>query len=91
MMKDLKLKPQTWVVVADGEKALFLINRGDAEYPNLDVFREEEHDNPPAREWAEIDIEAWRERFRRSPVKRVKYDGFLRNMENAARNADRQP
>ncbi|RED13749.1 hypothetical protein POI8812_02144 [Pontivivens insulae] len=52
MMKDLKLKPQTWVVVADGEKALFLINRGDAEYPNLDVFREEEHDNPPAREWA---------------------------------------
>ena len=41
----------------------------------------------PAREWAEIDIEAWRERFRRSPVKRVKYEGFLRNMENAARNA----
>ena len=41
----------------------------------------------PAHEWAEIDIEAWRERFRRSPVKRVKYEGFLRNMENAARNA----
>ena len=39
----------------------------------------------PAREWAEIDIEAWRERFRRSPVKRTKYEGFLRNMENAAR------
>lgn len=43
----------------------------------------------PAREWSEIDIEAWRERFRRSPVKRVKYEGFLRNMENAARNAAR--
>jgi len=46
--------------------------------------------NTPAREWAEIDVEAWRERFRRSPVKRTKVDGFLRNMENAARNADRE-
>ena len=41
----------------------------------------------PAREWAEIDLDAWRERFRKSPVKRAKYDGFLRNMDNAARNA----
>lgn len=45
--------------------------------------------NTPAREWAEINLEAWRERFRRSPVKRTKYEGFLRNMENAARNAER--
>ena len=43
----------------------------------------------PAAEWLEIDLEAWRERFRRSPVKRSKYEGFLRNMENAARNARR--
>ena len=43
----------------------------------------------PAREWAEISLEAWRERFRRSPVKRSKYEGFLRNVENAARNAGR--
>ena len=41
----------------------------------------------PAAEWAEIRLEAWRERFRRSPVKRAKVEGFLRNMENAARNA----
>ena len=41
----------------------------------------------PAAEWAEISLEAWRERFRRSPVKRTKVEGFLRNMENAARNA----
>ncbi|QPH54990.1 host attachment family protein [Pontivivens ytuae] len=51
-MKDFKLKPETWVVVADGEKALFMVNRGDAEYPNLDVIREEEQDNPPTREQA---------------------------------------
>ena len=41
----------------------------------------------PAAEWAEISLEAWRERFRRSPVKRSKAEGFLRNMEIAARNA----
>lgn len=40
----------TWVLVADGEKALFLRNNGDAEYPLLDVIREESHDNPPTRE-----------------------------------------
>ena len=51
-MKDLQLKPQTWVVIADGEKALFMVNKGDAEYPNLHVFREEEQDNPPNREQA---------------------------------------
>ena len=51
-MKDFQLKSNSWVVVADGEKALFLVNKGDAEYPNLDVFREEEQDNPPNREQA---------------------------------------
>ncbi|WP_316014056.1 host attachment family protein [Roseobacter sp. HKCCA0434] len=51
-MKDLQVKEGTWVVVADGEKALFLVNKGDAEHPNLDVFREEEQDNPPTREQA---------------------------------------
>lgn len=40
----------TFVVVADGEKALFLRNVGDAEYPNLEVVREIEHPNPPSRE-----------------------------------------
>ena len=43
----------------------------------------------PAAEWAEVSLEAWRERFRRSPVKRATYEGFLRNVENAARNAGR--
>ena len=51
-MKDLQLKPQTWVVIANGEKALFMVNKGDAEHPHLDVFREEEQDNPPNREQA---------------------------------------
>lgn len=37
----------TWVLVADGEKALFLRNIGDADDPNLEVFREEDQDNPP--------------------------------------------
>ena len=42
----------------------------------------------PAREWAEIDLEAFRERFRKSPVKRVKHDGFVRNAKNAATSTD---
>ena len=49
-MKDIALKHEGWVVVADGEKALFLFNEGDEVYPNLKVFREMEHENPPSRE-----------------------------------------
>lgn len=40
----------TWVLVADGEKALFLRNVTDADDPNLEVFREEEQDNPATRD-----------------------------------------
>lgn len=40
----------TWVLIADGEKALFLENQGDDDYPFLEVFREESQDNPPDRE-----------------------------------------
>ncbi|MFP4240183.1 host attachment family protein [Rhodosalinus sp.] len=40
----------TWVLVADGEKALFLRNLTDAKNPNLEVVRTKEQDNPPSRE-----------------------------------------
>lgn len=49
-MSDIALTHEGWVVVADGEKALFLYNEGDGLYPNLRVFKEMEHENPPARE-----------------------------------------
>jgi protein required for attachment to host cells len=39
-----------WVLVADGEKALFLRNEGDGQYPNLEVVREVREENPPTRE-----------------------------------------
>lgn len=42
----------TWVLIADGEKALFLENLTDGENPHFDVFREEEQENPPNREQA---------------------------------------
>ncbi|OXT01897.1 Host attachment protein [Notoacmeibacter marinus] len=51
-MADFRMKHGDIVVIADGEKALFLRNEGDATYPNLDVFREMEQDNPPNREQA---------------------------------------
>ncbi|WP_136637434.1 host attachment family protein [Pseudooceanicola onchidii] len=35
-----------WVLVADGEKALFLRNITDEADPNLEVVRKEEQDNP---------------------------------------------
>ena len=47
-----KLQHGTWVLIADGEKALFTRNETDAEDPHLIVVREEEQDNPPAREQA---------------------------------------
>jgi protein required for attachment to host cells len=47
-----KLENGTWVLIADGEKALFMVNETDAEDPFLQVFREEEQDNPPNRDQA---------------------------------------
>ncbi|SEW02786.1 Protein required for attachment to host cells [Cognatiyoonia koreensis] len=41
-----KIKNGTWVVVADGEKALFLENLTDGENPNLKVIAKDEQDNP---------------------------------------------
>ena len=51
-MSDISIPHDAWVVVADGEKALFMRNEGDGEHLNLEVFREEEIDNPPNREQA---------------------------------------
>ncbi len=36
--------------------------------------------------WEEIDLEEFRRRFRRSPVRRSKFDGFKRNVRIARRN-----
>ena len=47
-----ELKNGTWVLIADGEKALFLENQTDGEDPHLQVVRKEEQDNPPHREQA---------------------------------------
>lgn len=49
-MANFRLQHDMWVLVADGEKALFLRNEGDAVYPNLEVVREIHDDNPPTRE-----------------------------------------
>jgi len=49
-MAGARLKHKTWVLIADGEKALFLRNVGDATYPNLEVVRLMHEANPPSRE-----------------------------------------
>lgn len=49
-MSDIKLDHDVWVVVADGEKGLFLRNEGDQQYPHLIVVREVKEENPPTRE-----------------------------------------
>lgn len=45
-----KLKQGTWVVVADGEKALIFRNLTDHENPNFELLEEMEQDNPPNRD-----------------------------------------
>lgn len=45
-----KLTNKTWVLVADGEKALFLVNEGDQDLLDLRVRREEKQENPPDRD-----------------------------------------
>ena len=42
------------------------------------------------REWVEIDLEEFRRRFRKSPVKRPKFEGFQRNVRAALANSRRQ-
>ena len=49
-MPAIRLERDAWVVVADGEKALFLRNEGDVRKPDLQVFRELVEVNPPTRE-----------------------------------------
>ena len=49
-MSDVRLKHGLWVLVADGEKALFLKNDGDARTPELNVVREVRDDNPATRD-----------------------------------------
>lgn len=49
-MENLILKHGLWVVVADGEKALFLKNEGDAKFPDFQVVHEMEQENRPTRE-----------------------------------------
>jgi protein required for attachment to host cells len=50
IMGTIKLKHGIWVMVADGEKALFLKNAGDNKFPNLEVVQMMEQENPPTRE-----------------------------------------
>lgn len=51
-MEQITLKHGLWVLVADGEKALFMRNEGDAKFPNLRVMRELSQENPPTSEQA---------------------------------------
>ncbi len=45
-----KFSHGTHVLVTDSEKALFLVNDGDGDYPNLTVERKKTQDNPSNRE-----------------------------------------
>ena len=38
------------------------------------------------RQWIELDLEGFRETFRKSPIKRAKFDGFIRNVRIALEN-----
>jgi protein required for attachment to host cells len=49
-MDDIRIPHDTLVFVGDGEKALFLRNKGDAQLLNLVVERIAGQDNPPSRE-----------------------------------------
>ncbi|WP_203311158.1 MULTISPECIES: host attachment family protein [Sphingomonas] len=46
----MQVPHNAFVLVADGRKALFFRNEGDADYPNLKVEHAEEHVNPADRD-----------------------------------------
>lgn len=45
-MSGIRLRRKGWVLVADGEKALFLVNAGTPDHPALEVFNAFEQPNP---------------------------------------------
>ncbi|WP_350335481.1 host attachment family protein [Coralliovum pocilloporae] len=47
-MKSITIKQDAWILVCDGEKALFLKNAGDEVFPNFIVQRVMEHDGSDA-------------------------------------------
>jgi protein required for attachment to host cells len=49
-MAGVSIEHNAWVMVGDGEKALFFRNEGDAVYPNLQVIDVMEHENPKSSE-----------------------------------------
>ena len=49
-MSGLSIDHGAWVMVGDGEKALFFRNEGDGLYPNLEVVDAWETDNPSTHE-----------------------------------------
>jgi protein required for attachment to host cells len=49
-MAGVMIDHDAWVMVGDGEKALFFRNEGDATYPNLEVIDVLKHENPSTRE-----------------------------------------
>lgn len=49
-MGGIRIPHDAWVLVGDGEKALFFRNTGESFKPNLEVIRVLEHENPPQRE-----------------------------------------
>ncbi|MEI2386625.1 host attachment family protein [Breoghania sp. JC706] len=51
-MGGIRIAHNAWVLVGDGEKALFLRNEGEPFAPNLKVIQVLEHENPPDREQA---------------------------------------
>lgn len=51
-MSGIRIPHDAWVLVGDGEKALFFRNEGDGLYPNLQVIRVLEHENPANRDQA---------------------------------------
>ncbi|WP_186399861.1 host attachment protein [Stappia sp. P2PMeth1] len=45
-MSGLRIEHDSWILVGDGEKALFFRNQGDADYPNFEVLQVLQQDNP---------------------------------------------
>ncbi len=51
-MTAFSIAHDAWVMVGDGEKALFFRNEGDDAHLNLEIVDVLEHDNPPNRDQA---------------------------------------
>jgi len=85
--RELRARHDNWIFGCDICQDVCPWNKFRTESSEPRYAPREGATDTPLTEWFEIDLDEFHERFRRSPVKRTKFEGFRRNVRYALENA----